>query len=494
MQRDFDDESRMVRLGQGESDLGTDRSFSKIGIVNRLLQRRLEVLSRVQQLAESLGFGGDHGYTCETASLFYRNFVVPLWEGYIADTAKEFPFQKWSREAELAQHPLSREEARTAYEEIERLFRTVEECRAFELIRSNRDRCNYVLTTHSRIVAMTCTHAAIRREDFLTMDFRYDSLIVEEAGQMLEIETVIPMLLQKPGDSAEMENLRRCVLIGDHNQLPPVVRNVAIAQYSRFDQSLFARLVRLGNRTIVLDQQGRARPSLAELYQWRYPALGNLALVEGALKRMFDAANPGFAYEFQLIDVPDENAESEPVPFFFQNLAEAEYVAAVYQYMRLIGYPREKIAVLTTYNGQRHLLVDVISARIAWNPSLGLPSRISTVDKYQGQENDFILLSLVRSKAIGHLRDIRRMIVALSRARLGLYVFGRASILSGSPELGPVLDLLTTDRPTNLILTDNENFRDAVRKVDDREGNRIINNAAEMAEHVEKVASGKQSL
>ncbi len=51
--------------------------------------------------------------------------------------------------------------------------------------------------------------------------------------------------------------------------------------------------------------------------------------------------------------------------------------------------------------------------------------QIATVDKYQGAQNDYILLSLVRSRAVGHLRDVRRLVVAMSRARLGLYVFGR---------------------------------------------------------------------
>ena len=47
----------------------------------------------------------------------------------------------------------------------------------------------------------------------------------------------------------------------------------------------------------------------------------------------------------------------------FQNLAEAEYMVALFMYMRLLGYPAEKISMLTTYNGQKHLLRDVVNAR-----------------------------------------------------------------------------------------------------------------------------------
>lgn len=60
----------------------------------------------------------------------------------------------------------------------------------------------------------------------------------------------------------------------------------------------------------------------------------------------------------------------------FQNLAEAEYVVAVFMYMRLIGYPAEKISILTTYNGQKHLIRDVINMRCADNQLIGRPHKV----------------------------------------------------------------------------------------------------------------------
>ena len=53
-----------------------------------------------------------------------------------------------------------------------------------------------------------------------------------------------------------------------------------------------------------------------------------------------------------------------------------------------------------------------------------------------------MLLSLVRTRAVGHLRDVRRLVVALSRARLGLYVAGRAALFEGVPELAPAFKAL----------------------------------------------------
>jgi intron-binding protein aquarius len=110
--------------------------------------------------------------------------------------------------------------------------------------------------------------------------------------------------------------------------------------------------------------------------------------------------------------------------------------------MVLIGYPPSKISILTTYNGQKDLLLDILSQRCGdETPLAGMaPGAVSTVDQYQGQQNDYIILSLVRTKAVGHLRDIRRLVVAVSRARLGLYVFCRKSVFCNCHELRRTMD------------------------------------------------------
>ena len=64
--------------------------------------------------------------------------------------------------------------------------------------------------------------------------------------------------------------------------------------------------------------------------------------------------------------------------FVLQNLAEAEYVVALFMYMRLLGYPKEKVSILTTYNGQKHLIRDVIAQRCRDNPLIGMPHKVST--------------------------------------------------------------------------------------------------------------------
>ena len=64
------------------------------------------------------------------------------------------------------------------------------------------------------------------------------------------------------------------------------------------------------------------------------------------------------------------------------------------------------------------------------------------MDRYQGQQNDYIILSLVRTKHVGHLRDVRRLVVAMSRARLGLVILARVSLFRGCTELQPAFRLV----------------------------------------------------
>lgn len=463
------DERHLLRLGHGEEALETEKDFSRYGRVNYVLAQRLELLEEVARLQSSLDVKGDMSYTCETAGYFYLYQVLARWEEYqsklrnqkekTADIIKdEFPFTKYF---ENAPQPIFKgrsyaedmDMAEGCFRHIKKIFTQLEEFRAFELLRSGSDRAEYLLIKEAKIIAMTCTHAALKRRDLVSIGFKFDNILMEESAQILEIETFIPLLLQNPEDNNN--RLKRWIMIGDHHQLPPVIKNMAFQKFCNMEQSLFTRLVRLGVPTVDLDAQGRARPGIASLYNWRYKKLGSLSHV--MVHPEYKKANAGFVFDYQLIDVQDFNGvgESEPNPFFYQNLGEAEYVVATFMYMRLLGYPAEKISILTTYNGQKHLIRDVIKQRCGRNQFIGTPHKVTTVDRYQGQQNDYILLSLVRTKTVGHLRDVRRLVVAMSRARLGLYVFGRVSLFSNCFELTPTFNKLMA-RPLQLHIAPSE--------------------------------------
>jgi intron-binding protein aquarius len=322
---------------------------------------------------------------------------------------------------------------------------------------------------------------------------------MEEAGQVLELETLIPMLLQREESSVDACRLKRVVLIGDHLQLPPVVKNDVFRSYSRLDQSLFSRLVRIGVPAVCLERQGRCRPDIARLFSWRYgpdsgvSSLADLPCVNGG---EYLYANAGLLHAVQVVDVPafKGRGESSPTPFFYQNLGEAEYIVAVYMYMRLQGYPREKISILSTYNGQVQLIKDVLAQRCK-GPLFGSPAAVATVDRYQGQQNDFVLLSLVRTAAVGHVRDVRRLVVAMSRARLGLYIFCRLSRFQQCLELAPVFSQLA-DRDTSLALVVNDKYptdRGANDKVDVASVSKM-RDAIEMGTLVYKMIQDLQSV
>jgi intron-binding protein aquarius len=433
-ERDID-ERYLLRLGRGSEELESESDMSKFGRVNFMLQRRLNLLEEVAALARSLQMSDDVAYTCETAGHFFLYHILARWEKFTAGVqaaqkdgkvdldsfiTANFPFTTyfthrtekqtkiWQQyyqtqygadametDAPAAPVTLFRSSSFTedmsiavsCFAELQKTFVELEECRPFELLRSYKDRSNYLLTKHAKIIAMTCTHAAIKRKDLVDLKFQFENIIMEESAQILEIETFIPMLLQR-ADTESGSRLKRIILLGDHHQLPPVIKNRAFQKYSHMDQSLFTRFIRLGMPYIQLNAQGRMRSSLAQLWNWNYSGLGNLPVVNQ--NAAYQYGNVGFAHEYQLVNVEDLNGvgESSPTPYFYQNLGEAEYVVQTYMYMRLLGYPAHRISILTTYNGQKHLIRDILAQRCASNLLFGLPHKVSTVDKFQGQQND----------------------------------------------------------------------------------------------------------
>ena len=230
----------VLRLGLGERDLEGDADFSRLGRVDYCLQRREKLLEAVKRLALSLCCLDDVAYSCETAATFFTSVVVPRIQLYQramsggcseseletlrhlpsgsspAQRAEEkrwdeqndseaghlFPFKLFFLPLQQPIFPASQseEQRQQTCEEtlrsVRELFAELKEYRPFELLRSARHRCDYMMGSEARIVAMTCTHAAIARQRLVDSGFHFDTLVLEEAGQVLELESVIPMLLQ----------------------------------------------------------------------------------------------------------------------------------------------------------------------------------------------------------------------------------------------------------------------------------------------------------
>ena len=176
----------MVRLGHGEEELNTELSFSKYGRVSSFLERRLELLQEVDRLSKSLGIPGEHGSTCETAGYFYRNHVLTLWDQYTTnnnitadDIRNNFPFAYFFSNApnpvfaDDMDAEQATEAAQGCFRHLQRLFGELEEIRAFELLRTGYDRANYLITKEARIIAMTCTHAALKVFNYKNISCAY---------------------------------------------------------------------------------------------------------------------------------------------------------------------------------------------------------------------------------------------------------------------------------------------------------------------------------
>ena len=82
------DERYMLRLGHGEELLETSKDFTRLGRVNHMLQRRLELLVRVERLATSLGLPADTGATCERAGYFFHSHVLSRWEAFTSEAPR----------------------------------------------------------------------------------------------------------------------------------------------------------------------------------------------------------------------------------------------------------------------------------------------------------------------------------------------------------------------------------------------------------------------
>jgi intron-binding protein aquarius len=208
------DERHLLRLGHGEESLDTEKDFSRYGRVNYVLAKRIELLDKVSMLQQSLGVYGDVAYTCETAGYFFLYEVLSRWERFKAGLeeaksveyiATSFPFGKFFEDAPQPLFKGDRfeddeEAAEVCWRYISDIFTQLEEFRAFELLRSGLDRTRYLVVKEAKIIAMTCTHAALKWKELVNMGFKFDNILMEEAAQILEIETFIPLLLQSPQD------------------------------------------------------------------------------------------------------------------------------------------------------------------------------------------------------------------------------------------------------------------------------------------------------
>jgi DNA polymerase III delta prime subunit len=222
-------------------------------------------------------------------------------------------------------------------------------------------------------------------------------LIVDEAGQSPQHETIIPIALYNP---------TKILLIGDPNQLPPVI----LSDHSKklgADHSLMSLLIEEHNQPYsLLNAQFRMHPEISQFpRQLVYGGeLEDSAYVHSRVPYLDDSP-------YGVVNVP--HSEEMLYDGKYANLREAKTVMKLAKYFHQKGVTN--MAAITPYKGQLDLLKDLL-AKTSARP----PLHISTVDSFQGGEVDVLFLSLVRSNSdhnIGFLKDFRRLNVALTRAK-----------------------------------------------------------------------------
>ena len=279
----------------------------------------------------------------------------------------------------------------------------------------------YEILRKACVIGMTTTCAAKYRS--ILKEIRPRIVIVEEAAEVLEAHIIASLT---PG-------CQHLILIGDHQQLRPTPAVHDLAKRYKLDVSLFERMVNVGIQCEMLNVQHRMRPEIAALMKHIYDDLENHESVEeyedikGMKKNMF------FINHNYMEDSCNQSHSHV-------NGHEAKFLVALCRHLMQQGYKAEQITLLTTYTGQMYAIRDCLQEEDAIkeplkpeNDSSFRGVRVTTVDNFQGEENDIILLSLVRSnkdEKVGFIKIVNRACVALSRARKGFYCIGNFGLLS----------------------------------------------------------------
>ena len=259
---------------------------------------------------------------------------------------------------------------------------------------------------------ITCTpvvsmHREIGKEKF-------DTLIFDEAGQTMEPMCWIPI-----------QKVRKVILAGDHLQLPPTVKSDE-ASRKGLSISLLEKLMPLTGISEMLAIQYRMNEKIMQFpSQWFYDnkleAHGSVKdhrLDEESIVQFVDTAGTG--YEEELLNAP----------FGIRNKQEADLVLTLLPGI-VAANKQASIGIISPYK----LQIQYLREQLAEQGIASKNIQVQTVDGFQGQEKDIIIISLVRSNSkqeIGFLKDLRRMNVAITRARKKLIIVGDSSTLTSS--------------------------------------------------------------
>ena len=292
----------------------------------------------------------------------------------------------------------------------------------------------------ARVIASTLTGAANRLLD----GQKYATLFIDEAAQALEAACWIPI-----------RKVSRVILAGDHCQLPPTVKSIA-ALKGGLGKTLMERIVENKPEVVSLLQvQYRMNEEIMR-FSSDYFYGGKV----GTAPQIRHRGILDYDHPMLWIDTSEMNCREEFIGESFGRINKTEAgltLQTLENYFKKIGKERileERIdvGVISPYRAQVQYLRRLLVKKEFFKPFRRLIS-INTVDGFQGQERDIILISLVRANdegQIGFLRDLRRMNVAITRARMKLIILGDSVTMTSHPFYKKLYHFIQSETPENL--------------------------------------------
>ena len=284
-------------------------------------------------------------------------------------------------------------------------------------------RINAELFGEARVIASTLTGSANR----LLEGQKYHTLFIDEAAQALEAACWIPI-----------RRASRVIFAGDHCQLPPTVKSLPALKGGLGKTLMECIVERLPEAVTLLGVQYRMNEEIMRFSSdWFYGGKVQTA-PQIKYRGILDYDLPMVWVDTSDLDIHEEFVGES---FGRINKIEAELTLnELKKYFMKIGKTRileERIdvGIISPYRAQVQYLRRLIKKNEFYKPYRHLIS-VNTVDGFQGQERDIIVISLVRSNdegQIGFLRDLRRMNVAITRARMKLIILGDAKTMTRHP-------------------------------------------------------------
>jgi superfamily I DNA and/or RNA helicase len=269
--------------------------------------------------------------------------------------------------------------------------------------------------------AQVITATLVGSNHYTIRDVKFNTVVIDEAGQALEPACWIPIL-----------KAQKLVMAGDHLQLPPTIKSNEAAR-GGLNTTLLEKCVALyPEAVILLDEQYRMNETIMgfsskEFYGGRLKANAPVAhqlLFPGDLPLTFiDTAGCGFDEKLE----GTSSVNPEEAAFLIKHLT------GLAEELKADAFPT--VAVISPYKEQIRMLQELTSESEILK-SFSDKISVNTIDSFQGQERDIVYISMARSNMsgdIGFLSDIRRMNVAITRAKKKLVIIGDSSTLGNFP-------------------------------------------------------------